>query len=504
MLKKKWILLLGLVLLTGSACVTPTHASSAASVVLTHIQATGALGPKDEMVALYNNSPNEVDITGWCLMNKSHAPFACFVPTNSAQAHYLPSYSAAVVVTELFLESRERTPETVTQIFVAAAQSGGSIVNGTDTVSLIDADGEVVDEFSWSTAMPSGKIAVRSKSATDPRVYETIDLDLAWRYASFPTVDVPYSQVELRTVPPDESNGDTAEPPNQEDVDGPDVVLHPLLTELLPNPDGSDTGKEFIELYNPTNSDILLNDYRLRIGPNLEKVYAFPADAAVPAFGYVAYTNDRVKFTLLNSSSKVQLEYKTELIGESVAYENPPEGQSWSRIDAVWRYTDVPTPNAENRNSIDPKIDTAEEPSNKSSSNLKPCAENQYRNPETNRCRLLNAETSSTAQPCKEGQERNPETNRCRSVKASTEPAPCKEGQERNPETNRCRTITKMTDASHGVKGATTEQTPTNWYFWLGIIGIVSLIVAYGIWEWRVELKNLALALWRKFARSRS
>ena len=69
MLKKIWRLFLGLVVCIGSACVTPTHASSAESVVLTHIQAAGTAGAKDEFIALHNNSAVEVEVTNWCVAN---------------------------------------------------------------------------------------------------------------------------------------------------------------------------------------------------------------------------------------------------------------------------------------------------------------------------------------------------------------------------------------------------------------------------------------------------
>jgi hypothetical protein len=74
-------------------------------------------------------------------------------------------------------------------------------------------------------------------------------------------------------------------------------------------------------------------------------------------------------------------------------------------------------------------------------------------------------------------------------------------GQERNPETNRCRTIKQLSTATYGVKGATAQQQGgMGWYMWAAIGGIVLLIVGYGVWEWREELKQLLNALKAKFA----
>jgi len=38
------------------------------------------------------------------------------------------------------------------------------------------------------------------------------------------------------------------------------------------------------------------------------------------------------------------------------------------------------------------------------------------------------------------------------------------------------------------------------WYIWAAIAGIVLLIVGYGVWEWREELKKLFQTAKAKFA----
>lgn len=485
MLKKICGLFLGLVVLTGSACVTPTHASSAPSVVLVHVQAASPTSAKDEMVSIYNNSPNEVKVTNWCLKNKAVISFACLTPPSAQFEYYLPAYSFAVVATESFLTTHSILPEMVTKVFTITNQSSGSIVNSADTISLINETGQVIDTLSWSTAIPSGKVMMRTKSLTDPRVYETLDASLAWSAGAL--TQVPSSRADLREIPLVDQPDDPVEPSDTSDPDIPTEPTHPFITELLPDAEGSDTGKEFIELYNPTDTAIDLTKYKLRVGQNLEKTFTFSATSGVPAYGYSAFTNSQISFSLLNTASSIQLEYDGNLIGEKISYVEPPEAESWALIEGKWEYTNTPTPNVSNQASTLPSIEA--EPLTENNT-LKPCAANQYRSLETNRCRLLVTATSTTASPCKEGQVRNPDTNRCRNKESTTtSPVPCKAGQERSPETNRCRTITKMTNTNYGVKGAITEATPTSWYLWLGIGGVVALIIGYAVWEWREELK---------------
>lgn len=137
----------------------------------------------------------------------------------------------------------------------------------------------------------------------------------------------------------------------------------------------------------------------------------------------------------------------------------------------------------------------------------KPCAANQYRHPETNRCRLLKTNTTSTTPiPCPAHQYRSVATNRCRNNVATTTkpPAPCKEGQERNSATNRCRVIKAMPAATdHAVLGTETENQPDQWYIIYAVAIAALLVASYAAWEWRQELAQFARQAWRFVHRSK-
>src|SRR5690348_16921537 len=118
-------------------------------------------------------------------------------------------------------------------------------------------------------------------------------------------------------------------------------------------------------------------------------------------------------------------------------------GQAWAYDGTTWLWTSAPQPGAANY--FPPVIAPPDVSTSVSiDSTFKPCNENQYRNPATNRCNTIATALSSLA-ACGEGEERNPLTNRCRAiVTASAELAPCPEGSERNPATNRCRQIASV------------------------------------------------------------
>ena len=495
MLKKICGLFLGLVVCAGSACVTPTHASSAPEVIITNIQAAGTFGAKDEYVVLHNNSAVEVDITDWCLVNKSSVSFACFISTSTdaTERYYLPPYGDAILASVDHVTTNGYPDDTYTIIYEVTNQSSGSIVNSSDIIYLVNKDGEVFDTKAWSTAIPTNKVLTRVRVMVGPDIYANTNSLSDWSIEN--RVSLPVNSVEKRVVISDpdpvlEPNPETESPTNS------NTVLDPVITELLANPAGSDIGNEFIELYNPNEHDfILLDEFSLLIGIDPVKLYAFAGGTTIPPLGYIVFTNQQINYTLGNTNSKVQLAKAGVAVGTAVEYSSPKDDYVWALVDESWTYTKQATPNAPNTLTLSEEVDEAEE-----SDTAKPCASNQFRNPETGRCKLLSAALSSSS-PCKQNQERNPETNRCRNVVAASSPAPCKEGQERNLETNRCRAIVKMSKAPNAVSAQTKADAAMSWYYWAAMGAVVLLVLGYGVWEWRQELANLWTRLRIPFAK---
>lgn len=286
------------------------------------------------------------------------------------------------------------------------------------------------------------------------------------------------------------------------------ILLPIQVSELLPNPDGNDADQEFIELYNPNDESVELSSFVLAVGGGSPKLYPLSADMGVPARGYVVLYHSDLAFTLVNSSSRVQLlGADGAVVDEPPGYIGPDDGVAWALIGGVWQYTNQPTPGSANRGSIieDDEVEMV--------SGLKSCAVNQFRSPDTNRCRLLQtvgstltpcrdgqyrseetnrcrsiASDAGSFVPCQAGQERNPDTNRCRQLASiDTALAPCKAGQERNPETNRCRNVTTgVPEAAFAVEPVGGGAASMLGWWALGSIGVVAL--GYAGWEWRMEL----------------
>jgi hypothetical protein len=496
-----WYLVGVAALLSSAWVVCPAYATSA-TVLITHIQAGASGAATQEFIVIYNASLEDVEITGWCLENKKDATVACFNDPDGWLV-FLPAGKYAVAASSSFAATVPAG--SVTTVYEPASQNSGSITGSSDTVTLFDRDKGLVDEYSWMVPLSGGDQMERRQSdelisqgeeespvidePNEPVMYQDTDAPEDWLVV--PSYLPPVNQVR-REDPGlvdvcDSLEGMQLTVPLGMEVDElgvcvERVIMRLVISELLPNASGSDIGHEFIEIYNPNDVAVALAPYRLLVGPAYEKWYEFPTGAVIDAGAYISFSNSAIPFTLLNSTSRLALALDDgTILNEVPAYDTPKDDVSWALIGDDWVYTNSPTPDSANIASQE-----AAAPGATSASTLQPCADNQYRSSETNRCRLIAAQ-STQPKPCNADQERNPETNRCRNIVTATTPKPCKEGQERNLTTNRCRTVVKMTTVDYGVLGAETK-TSGNWYVLAAMGGVLLVALGYAVWEWRIEL----------------
>lgn len=599
-----WTMLAVLVFTIGGLSISRVSAVSS-NVVIYQVQA-GALSSESaaatkEFISIYNNSAQEIDVSDWCLTNKSNISFACMTPTAGNITLHLPSHAFATFSSDSFANAHAYTPDSM---YPTTNSSSGSIVAGSDTISLIDNNGLVIDSMSWTTSLTGGSLLQRKLVVGSLEQYVDTDITaadfqkLTSLVAPLSGLDEVLTLVDLcknidgiqESLPAEyviNLSGDCMLPidactnidglqteipagygidmtglcivdvcanivglqqelPVDKDLDGNancidhdvcsnlsgvqahvpagyflsgvytcllDVlVLH--ISELLPNAVGDDDGHEYVEIYNPNAIAVSLLPYRLVVGTTTPKSYVFPVGAAIAANSYMVFFDDDMSFTLVNSSSQVRLTTSDDQsVDDAPVYSEPRDGQTWADIAGTWQYTNQPTPGLANLASIEESVDP--DGTEEVVVGLKPCAPNQYRNPETNRCRLL-VTVGSTLSPCKDGQYRSEETNRCRSIAADSTGlsacavnqyrspetnrcrltttddnglAPCGVGQERNPDTNRCRNISgSVPAASFAVEPIT--DTASGFASWWALGGISLIALAYAVWEWRSEIIN--------------
>jgi len=285
------------------------------------------------------------------------------------------------------------------------------------------------------------------------------------------------------------------------------------ITELLPDVAGTDSGKEFIELYNPLNRSVSLKDYQLQVGPGYTKSYPLP-DLTIEPGSYFALYDTQTGITLPNTSATLRLIAPNgDLIEQTEPYDSLGEDVSWTYMDDIWQPSLQPTPGLQNiikineaddpNVSIVPAIVTACQAGQERNPatgrcrkivniNSIACKPGQIKNPETNRCRNITSVLSNLL-PCKVGQNRNPETGRCRNNMTPTAAKACPAGQEKNPQTNRCRK-TSTNIKMDGVKDLPIPLVTNSAKWWFAGLA-ASGSTGYAIYEWRRDLLGFLLII---------
>lgn len=523
-----------LYLFTSCLILTSSSVAVAQSVVISEFQTGSSASAAHEYISLHNNADQPFDVSGWCLqyLSASYATTTqlfCFPTVEGVELIILPQQYIRFATTEL---TSSQPGLVVDYSFKAGLAANGGHLR------LMDNDNpkHEVDRVGWGTATqpegtalaapPAGKIAERL-------LVDGIRQDTNNNLADF-GVDVCSNIDGVQVAVPIgmgvDQNGDClndvchnieglqAEVPQGFILDGDFVCIEALedstilITELLPNVSGSDTGKEYIELYNPNDHEVNLKDYKLSLGPSFATQRSL-LDAVLLPFTYISFSDTITGITLPNSFASVRLTAPAgNVVSETDQYENPPDDAAWALINDIWQYTMQPTPAAANillvntaattqQNELQPceegKFRNPETNRCKTieSSNLVPCAPGQERNPDTNRCRSAVGSADSLT-PCREGQERNPETNRCRNiVSAASALAPCAPGQERNPETNRCRKTTGSVQSAATDDVADVPSAASSKQTWIMVAGVTLAALGYALYEWRYELRRLLFKL---------
>ncbi len=97
-----------------------------------------------------------------------------------------------------------------------------------------------------------------------------------------------------------------------------------FLNELLPDPDGSDTGNEWVELYNPNDFSVNLKDWQIGVGSKNQII----EDVTIEAKGFQIVN---MKISLTNTSAEISLISPQKNIEDSFHYSETETGKSWAR-----------------------------------------------------------------------------------------------------------------------------------------------------------------------------
>ncbi len=464
-----------------------------------------------DFVTLYNQSSEPVSLDGWSLQYaKAGAGFA------DCNAQF-----AAGNITQL---SGTLLPGTIS---LPIKRSMNDATDG--ALRLIDTGGVINDLIGWGVTTKCYDGSPSSTPANGKSLQRYLDCDTNLpvdtdnNSADFALSDIPSPGVlagpltaDCAPPPPPEDPGDDDNPGSEDTTSGQGTGPASscggvIISELLPNPAGSDAGHELIELFNPTGHDISLAGCKLQTTAN-SKLFAF-TDEEMAAGQYKAFYNDTTGLTLANSGggSVFLIDTDNSEIDQADYAADLDDDVSWSLINGDWRQTFTITPETANE-LLELKPCPAGQMRNPDTNRcinivtaavgLGPCAPGKERNPDTHRCRNI-ASLASVLKACAADQFRNPATNRCKKVSSSSL-APCKAGQERNPATNRCKKTLAGSSYADGnindVKDVLSSSSPVDRSSW-AMAGISVLgAMLYAAWEWRSEITQQLGILRSKFS----
>ena len=145
------------------------------------------------------------------------------------------------------------------------------------------------------------------------------------------------------------SNNDTSQT-------DPDPVASPstsassiVINEFMPDPEGTDTNNEWIELKNTSSQAINIQGYKLDDVEGGSSPYAFPSTSFQPNEIKAFYSNV-TKITLNNDTDRVRLFNAEGATIDEILYEKPESGKSFAQnSNNQWSATTSSTPNAENQ-----------------------------------------------------------------------------------------------------------------------------------------------------------
>lgn len=267
----------------------------------------------DEFIELYNDSNESVDLTGWILSDASTKEYTLSGTIGGGQ--YKTIYRS---------------------------NSGIALNNtGGDVAELYQPDGELLDSIEYED------------SAAEDTSY-AIDTKGVWYWTTTLTPGRENVITEVESSEESEDSEDSQETIEDDTDDNEETELDPSyeysddieLSELLPDPEGSDATDEWIELVNTGNSAVNLFGWQIA---DASKTYVIEDSLELGAGEYYYFSIVETKVSLNNSGETITLYDPANDVMDEVEYPAAETGESYARISGTWQWTSQLTPGEANQ-----------------------------------------------------------------------------------------------------------------------------------------------------------
>ncbi|MBW6441192.1 lamin tail domain-containing protein [Patescibacteria group bacterium] len=336
-------------------------------VVISEIQISGKTA-NDEYIRLYNPTSSQIDLTGWDLKRKTKTGTEYNLLNNlegiiSSKGYFLigPRANCGDNGSEdCYQGEMALDDEYTTNSFLAK----------NNTVLLYNENGLVVDKVGWGEAEDFEGETIKedlengqtySRKFNNGIIQDTNNNQNDFKQAGFmqgegaddiltpPEQDKEGSSLNSgqSVNQEDESSGGQSVTNNDENLN---IIFEIVITEFLPNPEGSDKDNEFIELYNKGDTTVNIENFVLADKIGKIREFIIPKDTKINAKSYKVFYADQTGIVLNNSGDGVLLkDNQGNIISETPLSGPAKEEQSYA-LDKNnnWTWTLKPTPRKEN------------------------------------------------------------------------------------------------------------------------------------------------------------
>ena len=138
-------------------------------------------------------------------------------------------------------------------------------------------------------------------------------------------------------------------------------ILPLIINEFMPDPEGTDTDEEWIEIKNPTDQEANLDGWEVDDSEGGSKSFSLKGKI-IAAHGFLVVKSKETKIALNNTVDQARLMAPNGQFIDTISYSDTKSGQSYARTsENTWIKEINPTPGAENiskieiRNEVIPK-----------------------------------------------------------------------------------------------------------------------------------------------------
>jgi len=326
-----------------------THAYSSDNIVIHEIQISGET-TKDEYIKLFNPTNKSINLENWRLSKKTKS---------NNQYNILTAFPKIIIPPNGYLTIAHNNYTDKTDLYYSTSQS---LANNNTLLLYNNSSSTIVDLVGWGEATTYEGLGATINPEKNEIIIRTSDIDN--NIIDFQIINNQTSKTEEETIVIETPKKNTIiqKQTEQISVDSIENSTQPkntkskystsgkiIISELLPNPDGSDIHNEWIEIQNKDNKIINISNWVL--SDNNTK-YIFPNQTLISPNEYIVIPRDNSKITLNNSDTEIitlldPLHYTID----QVSYFGPaPNAQSWSKSNTnKWVWTSLQTPGSKNK-----------------------------------------------------------------------------------------------------------------------------------------------------------